>query len=416
MQGWPEGPMTKKTKAQAQPDVAVVFSPFRTQPAVELGNSKWRKQLLPIGDFDYKGRTLSFTKDYLLDLAKSFKDKAFGQVPFQLADADNKHTNDPERTRGFVDSVEVGDDGLYLTVDLTEDGEKVLKANPNLGVSARIYENYERSDGRRWTAALQHVLGTLDPHIPGMKSWEQVAALSNAADAAVLDLTDMHFDEEGGGEQPVALTAKEKKTLKGLLGKLGDGNAELTDEDLEALLEDEGGADGTETEGGDGNDDELTDEELNELIAEAEAEEAGSTAPIAASNSGDAQVIDLASNPAFVESQIELARVTAKLNEQTFRNEKDKFVHAGLPPKVVELARPLLEGEAHIVELAGGDQIDAGSVMRRVLIELTRQIKILDLSDIMGRGDVPDEDREAQEAEEAERANFIVAERKRMGL
>ena len=33
-------------------------------------------------------------------------------------------------------------------------------------MSARIVEDYARSDGKFFTAAVQHVLGTLDPRIP----------------------------------------------------------------------------------------------------------------------------------------------------------------------------------------------------------------------------------------------------------
>lgn len=55
------------------------------------------------------------------------------------------------------------DDGLYVTAQLTERGEAVLRDNPYLGVSARIVEQYRRADGKFYPAAMQHVLATLDP-------------------------------------------------------------------------------------------------------------------------------------------------------------------------------------------------------------------------------------------------------------
>jgi len=164
---------------------------------VELGNRLWRKKVLPVGDVEYKGRLLHFTRDYLGQLVTAFQSRAYDQVPFQLADAQNTHTNDPERTRGEITAMELGDDGLYVTAELTPDGEKVLAANPRLGVSARIVEDYARSDGSRFPAAIQHVLGTLDPRIPGLGAWQAIEAATPAPDT-VIDLSASDFVDLAG--------------------------------------------------------------------------------------------------------------------------------------------------------------------------------------------------------------------------
>ena len=179
---------------------AAVLTPFTAAEAVELGNRMWRKRVLPVGDVEYKGRLLHFTKDYLGQLVTAFQNRAYDQVPFQLADGANTHTNDPERTRGEITAMELGDDGLYVTAEVTEDGEKVLAANPRLGVSARIVEDYARSDGRHYPAAIQHVLGTLDPRIPGLGAWQVVEAASPVPDQ-VIDLSAAVF----AGDEPVEL-------------------------------------------------------------------------------------------------------------------------------------------------------------------------------------------------------------------
>src|SRR5205809_7930654 len=70
---------------------------------------------------------------------------------------------------GYVGHQRHGD-GLYIQAELTDRGEQVLRDNPYLGVSARIVENYNRSDGKFYKAAVQHVLGTLDPRLPGLVS------------------------------------------------------------------------------------------------------------------------------------------------------------------------------------------------------------------------------------------------------
>ena len=92
---------------------AAVLTPFTgSNRAVELGNRVWRKRVLPVGDVDYKGRTLHFTRDYLTGLAQSFRERAYDQVPFQLAgDAEQPHQR-PERFGGEITDVEVEDDGL----------------------------------------------------------------------------------------------------------------------------------------------------------------------------------------------------------------------------------------------------------------------------------------------------------------
>ena len=171
---------------------AAVLTPFTTADAVELGNRLWRKQVLPIGNVEYKGRLLHFTKDYLGQLVAAFKSRAYDQVPFQMATDDNAHSNDPERTRGEVTGMELRDDGLYVIAQVTPRGEEVLRENPKLGVSARIVEDYARSDGQRYPAAIQHVLGTLDPRIPGLGAWEAIEAATPVPDE-VIDLSSESF-------------------------------------------------------------------------------------------------------------------------------------------------------------------------------------------------------------------------------
>jgi hypothetical protein len=171
---------------------ATVITPFSRSSAIELGNRLWRKKLLPVGQVDYKGRKLQFTADYLKGLARAVTERAYDQVPFQLAGDSNAHTNDPERFAGEIIDADVDDTGLYIVVKPTERGQKVLTENPALGVSARIVEDYARSDGKFFSAALQHVLGTLDPRIPSLGPWQAVDA-SNSAQL-VIDLSSYQFD------------------------------------------------------------------------------------------------------------------------------------------------------------------------------------------------------------------------------
>lgn len=63
----------------------------------------------------------------------------------------------------------------------------------------------------------------------------------------------------------------------------------------------------------------------------------------------------------------------------------------GMPPAVIDMAAPVLKGTGHVIDLANGDKVDAGDTMRKVLTEIGKQFKLLDLGTEMGssvEGDV----------------------------
>jgi hypothetical protein len=161
---------------------------------IELSGNLWRKRLLPVGQVNYKGRTLQFTREYLAGLAQAFRDRAYSQVPLQLATSDNAHTNDPERFAGEVLDLEAADDGLWATIRATDRGNRVLQENPRIGVSARIVEDFERSDGAFCPQALQHALVTLDPRVPNLGPWSSIDASGTQAEI-VIDLSGSQFTD-----------------------------------------------------------------------------------------------------------------------------------------------------------------------------------------------------------------------------
>ena len=429
---------------------AAVLTPFTTADAVELGNRLWRKKVLPVGDVEYKGRLLHFTKDYLGQLAAAFTNRAYDQVPFQLADAANTHTNDPERTRGEIRGMHLEDDGLYITAELTEDGERVLTANPKLGVSARIVEDYARSDGQHFPAAIQHVLGTLDPRIPGLGAWQAIEAASPAPDE-VIDLSASQFAGGDGAEHAAppepsqsmpasaaqessgrtddampeldGLTDEQKARLAQLLelpddqlDALADGGLVLTPDELLALT---GSADGPSDDEDDEDDvaaeiSAMTDEEFAAMQAAFEAEQ-HQEEPVAAGMSAEAQFsIDLAV-ARQEETARELAVITARMREGDYQAEKRKLADLGVPPFITELARPLLEGNGRVVEMANGATADAGQIMRKVLTEYAQQAKLLDLD--VELGSPMDEPEDAgREQRDASREDIVSRYKQMTGL
>jgi hypothetical protein len=206
------------------PAFATLLTPVDASPAIELGNT-WSKRILPVGEIEYQGRTLKFSRAYLQGLAAAFAQRAYDQVPLQFADAANTHTNDPERTRGWVTGMELGDDGLYITAELTDRGQEVLSQNPYLGVSARIVEQFQRSDGQFFPAAIQHVLGTLDPRIPGLGAWQEVQLSSESESSVTIDLSSYSFSGQPA-TAPAADVSLSPQELDDLISAISEANAE----------------------------------------------------------------------------------------------------------------------------------------------------------------------------------------------
>ncbi|WIC89164.1 hypothetical protein SEA_BOGOTA_14 [Streptomyces phage Bogota] len=317
------------------------LTPTEEGAAIELSRTLFRKKILPKGVIDYKGRKIVFDDRYLTDLAQSFHAGAYDQVPFMLADSSNAHTMDPERYRGDIKGVEVADDGLYGTFELSADAAELVKKNPKLGVSARIVEGYSRADGKTFPRAMQHVLGTLDPRIPGLGAWTEVALSGYDSTDEVLDLTAAEFE----GDEDVA-----KKDE----GDLIDG---LTREEYEQLLAslDLDDDDLTDEDGDEGDEDE-NDEGEND---DAGRVPAGAGASL--SNDGG-NAIELANT--------EIRTLKVQLAADRFNADKREYVRKGVPPALVELARPVLEApDGFVLDFSndGGAKVDAADVVRKLL-------------------------------------------------
>jgi hypothetical protein len=370
---------------------AAILTPYSTA-AAELSNKRWWKRLLPVGEIDYKGRKLSFTPDYLQGLVSAFNESAYDQVPLQLADADNRHTNAVERFGGQIAAMELRGDGLYVGVDPTERGEAVLAENPKLGVSARIVEGYSRSDGKFFPKAIQHVLATLDPRIPGLGGWQAIEA-SNVADVTY-DLSSGSYTGEDS-EMP-ELNDEQKARLAALL--------DLDPAKLAALVAQLPGELTPETVGqlnGDQPADELTDEELDELVEQALALDAAGLLedgeledqrePVAAGLAVEDQMAIELAQATSDENARQLKIISDQLDAERWQGERRKLVAGGTPPFIADLAQPLLEGAGHVVDLSGGKTVDAGQIVRKILTEyakITEQLGIgVELGTPMDGGD-----------------------------
>lgn len=400
--------------------MTTVLTPYVRGDAVRDPGGKrlWRKQLLPVGSITYKGKRVNFSHGYLTELAEAFNERAYDQVPFQLAPADNTHTDDPERYRGEVQRFEMTPGGLDIVVQATKAGDAILRDNPRLGISARIVEGLQRVDGKSWARAVQHVLGTLNPRITGMGPWQAIEA-SNGASGTTIDLTETEFVGADGGpagtehdEMPgLQLSDEQQERLKKLLDLpadqfervlAGQAAADPTDAELDAMLaeieaqEGPGDGDGDDDDEGDGDG-----EEPEPALAGAGAAELSATAR---------HQLELA-NAALAENAAAVAAMRTEIDQDRWKGpggEREQIIRLShLPPSVVDLAAPLLIGAGRVVELSGGETVDAGAIVRRVFSEIGKLGKLVDLSGEIGQSVPIDLAAEDDAARTSERSAIV---------
>lgn len=160
----------------------------------EVSPRVYEKEILRAGRINYKGRTLEFTPQMLRSIVDSFERKPFDYVPFQFVDENNAHTDDPRRYAGRIKALRLSPDGesLRALIELTPDAERIVKHNPNFGVSVKLYPDYTRvSDGVHFGPTLVHVAGTHRPRLTDLAPWQEIAA--SVDDEMTLDLSDADF-------------------------------------------------------------------------------------------------------------------------------------------------------------------------------------------------------------------------------
>lgn len=358
-----------------EPRPVAIQAPIDRSDVVELaapGSRVFRKQVLKVGTINYKGRRLDFTPDYLDGLVTAFQDKAFDSVPLVFTDERNSHTQDVERIRGEIIGFERRGDRLDALVRASNDkAATLLRENPNIGVSVRIEQPLERADGKRYPAAIQHVLATANPRLTGMAPWEPVDL---AADGVpVIDLSTYDFADGGEtaddsnteettmADSPASpFTAEQEAALKAMLADI----IKPTEQEAPKPAE--------------GEYVEPSDEEL-ERIASALLEDAEEPEPAGAALSvDDGEAVELA---ARLDAQaIELAQMRAERDQERYARLADSLTKDhGIPPEIIAMAKPVLHG-SHPVELSNGSTVDAADVLRKVMVALSDHTRLVDLS------------------------------------
>ncbi len=401
--------MSKRKPKSSQ----VLFTPLDMSEARQTGKRTFRKQILPLTTITYRGRKVTFDRNFLQSLKDAFDDRAYDQVPLVLANKANEHNMDPERFRGEIKDLELTDSGLDAIVHTTKRGARVIKDNPKLGVSVRVLSNVEKADGRVYPRALNHVLATLDPKATGMTPWQTVDLSTESNTAEVVDMTAAHYKEgntmakkKASGRQPQSTvisvpTGKKGKTREIDLSSLSDEEfqdlldlateVEVTDEPEGGVIDFTADVDkkakgknpfATKTKGKKGETpvDDPKDAKVKGKKGEIPAQFAKKGTKKAKTKGKG------------VDSESRLVSLSNRVAENDWRRERRDLVLAGVPPHMLDLAEPVLAtAEPTTLDLSNTKKgsVDAAGIMRDMLHAAKGYIKVnpevghqIDLSEV----------------------------------
>lgn len=318
--------------------VAKQLPPVR-EPASKAGRGLYRKQVLPVGTVEHPTKgNLEFSKDILEEIVATFDGGAMDQVSFCLVNDENKHSDDPERHRGEVRSLELADDGLYAVIDPSDRGAQVLADNPRLPVSARI--TVPETGPFAGRVVLAHVAGTPDPVAKGMKGWERIDA---SKDTELIDLSEGCFRNSAVAKDGTNTEGKEALNLsdeeKGVFAKLFERFTKDGEPKPEAKATETPKVEPAKPEVK-SDEDEAIEKWLSEFPGDGTVEVKTEEKELAgaALSKEDREKIDMA------ESRADKADLRAGKTDLSAR--LDALVRDGVPPAQVQAAREKLIGES----------------------------------------------------------------------
>lgn len=222
--------------------------------------------------------------------------------------------------------MELTPDGLDVLLDLTPDAAELVRKNPKLGVSARIIEGLDRADGAKFPRAIQHVLGTLDPRVTGMASWQEVSLSETVGDT--LDITKEEVLVSGSGEP--TLTATDPPTAPAPPAPVTAPvvtDPSLSDEEVDRIA------------------DQIVQDERKKQQEELQLVRDANKA-----------------------SDERIAALEQQLANERYVAEARVLIDSGVPPVLVQLARPILEmPHSMVIDLSNDEKIDVQVLVREML-------------------------------------------------
>jgi hypothetical protein len=158
-------------------DLCIIPSPRNAEGYVPLSRSRqgrlFKKHILNLGQLQYEGQVFDLDENWYSRLKHNFNTGVADIVQVPLADANNRHSEDPSRNLGEVVDVERDGNKVYAIIDARQDADKF--GTTYLGSSAFLHMNYkDTSTQERVGPALLHVCVTNRPYITGLEDYQEV--------------------------------------------------------------------------------------------------------------------------------------------------------------------------------------------------------------------------------------------------
>lgn len=179
-------------------DQVIIPSPAGSEGYLELARTrnihgvKFRKHILNLGELIHPktGERLQLGDDFYAKLQRNFADGVCDIVQVPLADAQNRHSEDPLRNTGEVVGIEREGSKVYSVLDIRDpkavDG---LRNKTLLGASAFLNLDYtDTRTGRKVGPALLHHCVTNRPYVTGLDDYEEVIAATADGEGDVIVL------------------------------------------------------------------------------------------------------------------------------------------------------------------------------------------------------------------------------------
>lgn len=381
-----------------------VLAPLDFTAPTKVARKTYRKQILRKGEIDYPlpdGTTkrVVFDDAYLDAVNLAHQQGAYDDVPFILAGADNAHTMDPTRFHGWIRGMERTADGIDAVIELSDEAVAIVeRTGGRLGVSPRI-KAVRHVDGRTYPAAINHVLGTLDPRMQGptlgLTPWEAVDLSTSGDD--VLDLSGATYREDRTMPRTINLDDLDPADADALVSYAALQGIDLSEPDVESPADPDDDDTPATDPVPDDEDDEDPDEDADDDPGAGDPDDVISDADLEALIDGELEALGLRAPADVSLSTPDDDTAPPALSETgvlRYQLASRDYVAAGVPPAVVDLAAPILAlGLDDMLDLStpDGAPIDVRAIVSDMLDAMKGTV---DLSTEAGHGLETDPDAE----------------------
>lgn len=176
-------------------DMVIIPTPRNAEGYAELSRTRqgrlFKKHILNLGELKYEGQTFNLDDAWFNKLKDNFNSGVCDIVQVPLADAQNRHTEAPERNLGEVVDIVREGNKVYTMLDIRDSDAADKLGKTMLGASAFLHMNYkDTATQKRVGPALLHHCVTNRPYCTGLDDYQEVIAASADGTGDVLVLAE----------------------------------------------------------------------------------------------------------------------------------------------------------------------------------------------------------------------------------